>query len=75
MGTALVSRDGDSQRCGSVEITFREIFGGVGIFDLGQMRLELKRLAERHRVVPEPCIVPMTVPVGHPQILARSFYP
>jgi hypothetical protein len=33
------------------------------------MRLKLKNLMQRHRVQPEPCVIPLTDPTDHPMIL------
>ena len=34
-----------------------------------EMRLTVKHLMRRHGIAPEPCIVPLTVPVAHPMTL------
>ena len=36
-----------------------------------EMRLTVKHLMRRHGIAPEPCIVPLTVPVAHPQLRTR----
>ena len=34
-----------------------------------EMRQTVKHLMRRHGIAPEPCIVPLTVPVAHPMTL------
>jgi hypothetical protein len=34
-----------------------------------QMQWQLRQLMQKHGIAPEPCIVPLTVPVAHPMTL------